>query len=252
MGKNNAVMNAAARESQRTIYKRKFDNILLREGGRIEYHVYKDKRGEAYWIHIKVPSEVIRKFYYDVVFKFTPTDRGHDDLFKWNCKFYANDPAFVYTYAFVFKRNNLFINELSQKMSSKALKEAADEKNPQNVVGYVKSIYFAYLIMENRKLNKKNKFEHECRDLDMGFLLSSIDHADKKVHDREREGKKFSNKKKIEVDKQTLKNIQRTVGKDVDLSNSRLVTTTTKKVSRVKNKSSGDKSVKSVKSVKKK
>lgn len=254
MGKNNAVMNANSREIMRKTYIKKFDNLMLREHGSIGYYAYYDKKNNASWLHVKVPSEVVKNFYYDVVFKFTSTEKTSllgEDLFKCNVQFYSNDPAFVYTYAHVFAKNGLFIKELIPKMSKRAIKGEAKEKNPNNVVGYVKTIYFAYLLMQNKKLNKKYRFDAETKEFSLNHLLQSIEDAESKVAEREREGAKVSKRKKIQVDNQTLKNIQK-VTDDSNLG--RLQVTTTKRISQINNSktSGGIKSTKKVGSIKRK
>lgn len=246
MGKNNAVLNANAREIMRKNYSAKFDNILLREHGKIEYYLYNDSKRNTYWVHIKVPSEVCKDFYYDVVLKFyadASIEDGGKDLFKYKVNFYSNDPSFVYTYAHVFLKNGLFIKELSSKMSKDALRKQAKEKNPGNNVGYVKSLYFAYLIMKNRNLNKISKFNSESKDLDPRYLLSQIENADEKIRKRQEEGEKYSKRKKIQVDKSTLNNMKKYMNSDLDLS--RIQVTTTKKVSSIKSKNNS-KTVRSV------
>ena len=254
MGKNNAVLNGAVRELMRKQYIHKFDNLMIREHGAMEYHLYIDSAKNQYWAHIKVPSETVEHFYYDVVLKFfiDASKGGTNDLFKWDIQFYSNDPAFVYTYAHVFVDKEYFIPELKSKMSREALTTAPSEKNPNNDVGYVKTIYFAYLLMENRKLNKLNRFEAEAQPLYPKNLLNDITPADEKINDRQEKGKSVSKRKKKNIDKYTLRNIQRVVGKDADLS--RLQVTTTKKVNTIKSTASSNntKNIKTTKRVNKK
>lgn len=247
MGKSNAVLNAAARESIRQMYKIKFDNILLRENGRIEYQLYEDSKKNTYWIYAKIPSESVANFYYDVVFKFYANQDIKDagkNLFKYNIQFYSNDPAFVYTYAYVFAHKKLFINELIPKMSKTALKTAAKQKNPTKDIGYVKIIYFAYLLMVNRKLNLINKFKSEAKPFDFVYLFSQIMDADQKIAERQDAGNKISKKKKRTVDKRLAQNVKRITG-EKGLGN--LQVRTTKRVGTIKNKASGIKFVKRTK-----
>ena len=63
MGIANSVMSN--REMYRSMYSMKLDAIMVREMGKIDYKLYKDKN--SYYAYIKVPSEVVEKFYYDVV-----------------------------------------------------------------------------------------------------------------------------------------------------------------------------------------
>lgn len=254
MGKDNAVLNATTRELLRKNYTYRFDNLMLRENGKVEYHLYKDtKLNNVYWAHIKIPSEVVKNFYYDTIIQFMMdknTPSGGEDLFKYNARFYSNDPAFVFTYMHVFLKNDLFIKELSSKMSKEAIRKQPKEKNPSNSMGYVKSLYFAYLIMQNRKLNKKNKFEAECTPLNVKALVTAVEHADLKIKKRQEEGSKLSSKKKITVDQSTLNKISKHIKSDTDTS--RLQVTTSKRVNTLKKKTGEVSSSKKVGFVKKK
>jgi hypothetical protein len=220
----------------RAMYTSKFNNVLLKEHGKIEYNLYILKNQNQYWAHIKVPSEKVENFYYDVVLKFyiDASKGGTGDLFKWNVQFFSNDPAFVYTYAHVFLDKEIFVKELRSKMSKEAVRDAAKEKNPENNVGYVKSLYFAYLIMENKGINKVRKFEAEAKPLVPRELLQDIMPADEKIALRQEEGKKISSKKKIVVDKDTYSKMQKAAGGNLNTRNSRLQVQTTKRVKSIK------------------
>lgn len=246
MGKNNAVLNASARESIRESYIKKFGNLMLRENGRIEYHLYKDSKSNTYWIYLKIPSETVRNFYYDVVLKFSAdqkVENAGEDLFKYSVKFYSNDPAFVYTYAHVFLKNDLFIKELSTKMSKEAIRKNPKEKNPGNNIGYVKTIYFAYLFIKNRNLNKKVKFEAESKKFDLKLLLSSIEDADDKIRDRQEKGNKQPKERK---------NIKIPQNDQEDNGGSNLKVRTTKTIGSIGKRISNVKSVKKVGTIKRK
>lgn len=252
MGKSNAVLNAFARENIRNMYSHKFDNILLRENNKIEYRLYKDNASNTYWVHVKSPSEEVKGFYYDVVFKFS-TDNNQkgvgENLFDYNVQFYSNDPAFVYTYAYVFSHNGLMIKELLSKMVKSALMEAPKEKNPTKSVGYVKHIYFAYLLMKNRKLNNISKFMAEAKPMNFKELFDNVEQADSKIQKRKEKGSEISHKKKIVLDKDTARRVGKFITDDTDTS--RLVVTTTKSVGKITNKLSTKES-KNVKKVKRK
>lgn len=230
MGKNNAVMPAFTREAIKRGYAKRFDNLLLRENGKINYYLYKDSNKNIYYAHIKVPSEVVPKFYYDVVFKFFADSKVKElgrNLEKYYVELFSNDPAFVFNYTHTFMKNGLFINELRAKMSREAIKTRAKERNPKDINGYVKSIYFAYLFMKQRGLLKTVSFGG-AESFDIKKILSRIEHADKKILERQEEGAKISKKKKVNVDNNTLSNISK-----IDISDeakSRLVTTTKRTV----------------------
>lgn len=247
MGKNNAVLNSIAGENIRKTYTEKFDALMVRENSKLEYHLYKDKKSNTYWAHIKVPSETVKNFYYDVVFKFYTDSKilsAGENLFRYYTNFYSNDPAFVFTYAHVFIKNNIFIKELTPKMSREAVKKSPKETNPGNNIGYVKAIYFAYLWMQNRKLNNVLKFETESKPLNIKQLLSSIEDADIKIKERQEQGSKVETVKK----NHSNSNI-RNITQDQNVSGTKL--TFTKMTASVKNGSS-TKSSKKIGFVKKK
>jgi len=238
-GKGSAVMTAAQREMVRAQYKLKFDNILLREKGKIDYRLFKDSKNNEYWVYCKIPSELCKEFYYDTVIKFYADEKvksGGRDLFKYYARFYSNDPAFVYTYAYVFAHNKLFINELASKMSREALKQKPNEKNPREDIGYVKSIYFVYLLMQNRDLNKVSIFEKQCDPLDMNFILNNVMEADQKIAEREEAGRGVSQRKKVRVNDDMLRKINKvTKGNLSDRAKDRLAVNTNKSVKKISN-----------------
>lgn len=152
MGVKNAVFSG--REMYRTLYIEKLNKLLVREGGKIEYYLYKGRK--KYYVFMKIPSEVVKDFYYDVVIEFSPPDgQTPRSLKDYEVRFYSNDPSFVFTFAHAFIKNGMFIDQYKDKMSREAVKQNADEKNPSNQIGYVKSLYFAYLIMSRKGLFNK-------------------------------------------------------------------------------------------------
>lgn len=185
-GKATVVTN---RKAIKEMYKSKFDKILLRESGRINYTIYRSKdKNDSYYIHIKVPSEVIEEFYYDVVIQLYTTENKkklNANLREYAVKFYSNDPAFVYTFAHSFAANNLFIKDLQQKMSTTALKKPALIKNPKDDVWYVKSLFFAYLTMEKYNLFSRSMLDRNSISYSKRTLLSKITHASEKVEARQ-------------------------------------------------------------------
>lgn len=206
MGKENAVFSQ--REMFRALYTDKFNKVMLREAGKLKVRFFKD--GDArFTIHIKIPSEVIEKFYYDVVIQFTskdPKDIISPNLDGYDAKFFSNDPAFVYTFAYAFRQNNLFIEDLAPKMSKLALTQRAKERNPKNVVGYVKSIYFAYLYMHAHGFDKKAIWNGSGEPYDVQKLLADVMEADEKIELRQKMGANLeaSKKKEKAADKRAL------------------------------------------------
>lgn len=206
MSKENAVFSN--RYMYRDLYMSKLDKILVRENGKVDYHLYYTKDKSRYYIHIRVPSEIIEEFYYDTVIEFYTKDNikaVSNTIIDYNVKFYSNDPSFVFTFAHSFIHNKLFVEDLVSKMSKEAVKKVAKEKNPTNQVGYVKSIYFAYLICKQYGLFNKIKFSSEGVLYDKKRFLDTITHADIKVQDRIDKGNELNKKNKVEKIKEKNK-----------------------------------------------
>lgn len=230
MGIKNAVISN--REMYRSMYTEKLNKILVRESGKITYYLYKSK--SKYYAYIKVPSEVIKDFYYDVIIEFSePKDKVSDRTLKdYDIKFYSNDPAFVFTFAHAFIKNGIFIDTLKDKMSKEAVKKNADEKNPTNQVGYVKSLYFAFLIMKQRNLFNKLLY---IEKFDEKRIKSMVMNADQKIALRQQAQTDLSVKRKKDKNDLKQKQSRQNVKADeVPISHSVNKIVHTKKVGQIK------------------
>ena len=187
------------RNIYKNMYRRKFGNVLVREQGQIKYTVYKSGDAfDSYYIHIKVPSEVIDNFYYDVVIRlFTDVNekKNNANLREYAVQFYSNDPAFVYTFANTFYKRKLFINDL------KPIKEKAEIRNPGNNVWYVKSLFFAYLIMEKYSLFQRAMLDQHAKKYKKAELLRNITQAETKIADRQKAQKQLDDEKRKEKER---------------------------------------------------
>lgn len=186
------------RNMYKEMYKSKFDKVLLRENGKIEWEAYHtDDKQDSFYIYMKIPSEVIEKFYYDVVIRLFTTEnkkKSNVNLREYAVEFYSNDPAFVYTFAHSFSKNNLFIKDLEPKMSKTALKNVAKVKNPKDNVWYVKSLYFAYLTMERYHLFNRNIIKNGPK-YNKKQLLAKITYAPDKIQARQEAEEKLKKEK---------------------------------------------------------
>lgn len=180
MGKGNAVISN--KEMYRSMYIQKLDKIMKREKGKLAFFLY--TKDDRYLIHLKIPSESTESLYYDVVIEYYTDDnaiKASRSLDGYYVRFYSNDPSFIYTFAHAFLKNDLVVPELEKKISAQARKNTAEVKNPGEIVGYVKSFYFAYLIIKNRGLDQKVQFESYGQKLSVSKLLKDVEHADKKI-----------------------------------------------------------------------
>ena len=226
------------RQLYKQMYTDKFNKILIRENGNIHYELYiTNDKNDTHYVYIKIPSEVVPNFYYDVVIQLYTDKNEYKDSTKlrnYYVKFFSNDPAFVYTFAHSFSKNDLFIKDLEPKMSKEALKNTATIRNPKDVVGYVKSLYFAYLVMERYDLFSKVKFNTNCSKYNKKDLLNKITDANKKIAARQEEAEKLEKEKKKEKQKPKEKHSDNFVGttrttKTTKVSKIQKITNTSKK-----------------------
>lgn len=204
MGKHNAVFSQ--RDLFKQLYTEKFDKVFLREAGKIDFTLYVDNKKDRYVAHIKVPSETVKDFYYDAVILFYTNDaakRSSPSLQDYYVKFFSNDPAFVFTYLRVFLKNDLFLEDLKPKSSKLALKKDPKEKNPYEVPGYSKILYFAYLFMKTKNLFSKSMYTSYGMPYSESRLVQSVMHTDEKIALRqelgEKQRKQEANEKKKEA-----------------------------------------------------
>lgn len=197
LGEKNSVITN--RGMYQKLYRDKLDKILLREGGKVKYNLYKSKSN--YYIHFKIPSEVIDKFYYDTIVEFytdDPLKEKGTSLRDYYVRFYSNDPAFVYTFAHAFIKNQLFITDLEPRMTREAVTTVAKEKNPKNLVGYVKSLFFAYLLIGDYGLFAKAIYDSTAEKYNKSKLLKEVEPAKDKVRKRqEAEEKKRKEERRL-------------------------------------------------------
>ena len=150
------VIIAAQRDAITSVYTAKFNNIMLRCAANIPTYMYKD--GERrYILYIKLPSETIDGLSYDVVLEFYTDDeviQKATTLKDYFIRVFSNDPNFNYTYAHTFKKNNMIVPELLNKLDPK-IKEPPVKTNPNTVVGYAKSLYSIYLYYDLRGFSQK-------------------------------------------------------------------------------------------------
>ena len=189
MGSGSSVMTNRSIYDQ--LYRGKWDNLLVRENGKIQYVLYCNKTD--YYIHFKIPCETLAKFYYDVVVRLFPNkgnkSKALGSLREYDVQFYSNDPNFVYTFAHAFKTHDMFIKDLEFKMSKLALKKKAEIKNPNDEIGYVKSLYFAYLEMQRLDLFNKAKWINSA-SYKSSVWKNTVMHDNDKISEQHKSKKK--------------------------------------------------------------
>lgn len=175
-GKGSAV--TTHKDMYHKMYSDKLNLVILREGNTFKYTLYK-KDDYMFLIHMKVPSEVIKGFYYDVVIEFSTTNSAYSvggTLDRYDIRLFSNSPDFMFTHAHAYNKAKLLFTDLSSKLPKQSLKDVAKERNPKDEIGYVKSIFFAYLICVQRGLLNKVVY-YAAKPYNTKELLNNIAHA---------------------------------------------------------------------------
>jgi len=107
--------------------------------------------------HVQVPSESLDKpFFFDVLIEIdTLSKESKKALLESKVRVFSNNQAFSFTYAYKANKDDLIISWLKDKFDKKALTQKPVVRNPDVLMGFEKSIYYAsQFILENRLFEK--------------------------------------------------------------------------------------------------
>ena len=184
-GKGSAVNSMASNSEP---YEKELMSLESRND-RVTYKVYRQTKAggkQVYYIHFLIPSST-KGFFNDTVIEFTQNEDDTSsirNIKKYNVKFFSNDTNFVYTYAYTFKSHGVLIPELEKHLPFRSLVQKPTMRNPDNAMGYNKSIYYAYIVMNRDNLFDKDTLNRLVSSGGITKLISSIDSFDNKQKER--------------------------------------------------------------------
>ena len=221
------------RELARQVYTDKYNKMMIRANGAINYELYRSQDQSNYYIFFQMPSEGTKDLFYDTVIEFYTKDAPQKQINKLDgyfVKFFSNDPNFNFTYAYVFNKDGLIIDKLKSKLNEKALTERPKVTNPNREVGYVKALYFAYLFMKDRGLFRKISWMNAITSESLlNRKFQSIMNSDRKL-DQVRALKELNNNSKTKKSYTDSNNVE---GLSVQAKGSKLVRKHTNIVSKI-------------------
>lgn len=178
-------------------YNRRYSELIKKS--HILKTVYKNKN--EYYVVLKIPSESIKDLYYDVVINLSPTEEySGTNILDYGIKFFSNMPSFTFTFANLFYGYGLLVNFLKDKYPRNVIKEEAIIKNPDQVISYEKSIYFACkYIIDN--LYNKDLLDRDAKRFDKKIISDSVKHSDVKIAEHKIKKKKQDAEIKKEKDR---------------------------------------------------
>ena len=160
-GKNSAYLSnrKLIKENLQMKYQR-----LIRKHKKFEYKIYKNN--DSYIFHFKVPSETYDKLFYDVVIEFycepeEPEVKNDRNINRYYLNIFSNSPAFTFTYTYVCNKNNMIPLDCKSFCFKESLTSAPQLRNPVEIYGFEKSIYFACLYIINNNLYIKFNIEKD-------------------------------------------------------------------------------------------
>lgn len=181
-------------------------DLLIKESN-IEMKTFLDHG--SYIFYLKIPSEKFTsKLYYDVVLEFIPiSSKGNSGkkettINNYMMRMFSNSPNFMFTYAYVYKKDNNLVKFLENKLSKKSLEEEPKVKNPQLVYGFEKSVFFALLHIKRDGMNFISKLVNSPK-INKTSLSKVIMTSNKKLDECNKLLKEERDKKKAEKAKKS-------------------------------------------------
>lgn len=200
-------------------YAHKYINMLEKHGDP-KYAIAKTEDG--FYIYIKMPSESIEKLFYDIVIQVYKNPDGSTDkdstIKNYGVRFFSNAASFVYTYAYTYNDNGLFITDLENKFEDKTpLNTAPSTTNRSGIIGFDKFLFMASKFVE-QELTSVKKLEELSSNVSMKDFTGYIDTFEDKLHEYrlkqraqrvKQKSEELKDKKKVPVKKReklTVKN----------------------------------------------
>lgn len=133
---------------------------------------------DAYFLHLKIPSESHQDKSYDVVLQFFTNDndvKKSSSLQNYYIQFFSNSPSFIYRYAVLYKQKGYMIDSLQKKMDPKYADTLPEKTNKDLKLIFDKSLFMACYYLQNDGSTWLDKdFLKKKRKTSMREFLSNI------------------------------------------------------------------------------
>lgn len=156
----------------------KYDKITTTDkASKISLTIFRNPASDTYWFWFVLPTETERDNTYDVVYRFTDTNKAHRkelSIANYDIQVFANTPSFAYTYAYVYNQNDMLIQDLSSKLARDFYTKSPDTRNRNQNIFFDKYVYFAArYILDTKKMNRM-ALEAIAKPYDKKYLQSQI------------------------------------------------------------------------------
>lgn len=171
---------------------------LLNKAKTFKFKVYKIKQN--YLFHFYIPSEeFVNSLFYNVCILFeahkelTGTEKTINNH---HLKLFSNSPNFMFTYTYALNQNKMIIPFLLNKCAKRALTETPTLRNPIEVYGFEKSIYFACRYIMDNQLNNIYEIENNRFLYNESKLKSEISSQEQKYEENKKIKKEIAEQKR--------------------------------------------------------
>lgn len=204
-GKGSAALNIKATKDKFT---EKYDKICKK----ISHKTFKVDKD--IYILVNIPSSV-EGIFYDVLLKFEKTKKSTGDtITDMRMELFSNSPSFLYTYAYAYMKQKVFIKECKKKLSSKMLSDVAKTRNPYGVLSYDFSIFAAlFYIINNGYTSIEDLKMTNYIKTSLSAVINSVKDADALQKNR----KIQKNANKLE-EEEKIKKAKANIGKKIGTS----------------------------------
>lgn len=228
-------------------YRERYEKLINDPHKKFMHDVYRITPGDRIVVHVKVPSETLERFYYDVLIELDKGAVGVARIEDCDIHIFSNCPSFVYRYAYVFyhldldteqsgnkkkkKNSGMLIDMFTSKIPKDKLlidgtedKYGADILNNEPVIRnslglpmFDKSLYFAIFYLQKISIlsifsTRKYRTEQQ--------VLASVEAFDTLMAKRQQEEKreKQRNARIQKADEDKVKTVERKVRKANSIS----------------------------------
>lgn len=170
----------------------------------IQVLAYEEKND--YFFHCRIPSESNaahdKEIFYDVILQFSPGDKEDvtsGSIRGYKVKAFSNSPSFTFTFTRTYKTHKLLPEIIPTKLYNKlSLHKAPVVRNPLDVVGIEKTIWFAgHYLISNGFMNK-NRIPGITDKKSIKSIIGKILSQDDKLVEVERRNEKAAKQRAAE------------------------------------------------------
>lgn len=216
-------------------YREKYNRMIRDPHRKFQYHIYQYPKEDSTIIVVKVPSETVKDFQYDIVFQLSYTDRT-TKLEDCNIKVFSNSPSYVYGFFYIHyhldldeendsnkrntnrmlitnmtkkrkvPKNHLVINGFEKKVGSEAINDPPTTRNTLGLPLWDKTLYYALFYLQRNV--SFQEIRSTRRTITERQLLDSVRDFDRLMTERSR-----LEKRQKEARERVRKSLENTVKK---------------------------------------